>query len=192
MPFTAEATLAYLCAARNLIAAAVVAAAAGAFLYLHPPVATVARDEIGVRTNQLTGGVTLWREGSVFVLPGLFDMHVYSLRDQVYRPEQARSASGPRRVIAGAIGLGVAACIFAASRVASAPVWVPAITNVPLQNASDLADRLDRAGIKYKLDRGGSEVLVAEEDVARARVTLAKDGLPGGSRPGRQIGRAHV
>jgi regulator of protease activity HflC (stomatin/prohibitin superfamily) len=95
MPFTAEATLAYLCAARNLIAGAVVAAVAGAFLYLHPPVATVARGEIGVRTNQLTGGVTLWREGSVFVLPGLFEMHVYSLRDQVYRPEQARSASGP-------------------------------------------------------------------------------------------------
>jgi len=94
---------------------------------------------------------------------------------------------GPRRVLVGGIGLGVAMLILAASRMASAPDWVPAVTNVPLQSASELADRLDRAGIKYKLDRGGAEILVAQEDVARARVTLAKDGLPGGSRPGLEL-----
>ena len=97
------------------------------------------------------------------------------------------SIGGARRVLVGAIGLGVAALILVVSRLASAPVWVPAITNVPLASASELADRLDRAGIKYKLDRGGSEVLVAQEEVARARVTLAKDGLPGGSRPGLEL-----
>jgi len=94
---------------------------------------------------------------------------------------------GPQRVMVGVIGLGVAALIFGVSRVASAPVWIPAITNVPLQSTSDLADRLDRAGIKYKLDRGGTEILVSQEDVARARVTLAKDGLPGGARPGLEL-----
>ncbi|HUR87679.1 MAG TPA: SPFH domain-containing protein [Ramlibacter sp.] len=93
-PFSAESTMANLCAARNLLIAGAVFAGAGGFLYKHPPLANVARGEIGVRTNQLTGAVTLWREGSAFVVPGLFDMHVYPLRDQVYRPEQVRSASG--------------------------------------------------------------------------------------------------
>ncbi|MHB1310458.1 MAG: flagellar basal-body MS-ring/collar protein FliF [Gemmatimonadaceae bacterium] len=94
---------------------------------------------------------------------------------------------GPRRVLVGVIGLGAAAFILVMSRLAAAPTWVPAITNVPLQSASQLTDRLDGAGIKYKLDRGGAEILVAQEDVARARVTLAKDGLPGGSRPGLEL-----
>jgi regulator of protease activity HflC (stomatin/prohibitin superfamily) len=93
-PVTAESVMANLCAARNVIAAALLLGAGGWFLWRHPPLETVGRGEIGVRTNELTGGATLWREGSVFVLPGLFDMRVYSLRDQVYRPEEARSASG--------------------------------------------------------------------------------------------------
>lgn len=94
---------------------------------------------------------------------------------------------GPRRVLIGAVGLGVAALILVVSRMASAPAWVPALTGVPLQSASELTDRLDQAGIKYQLDRGGAEILVAQTDLARARVTLAKDGLPGGSRPGLEL-----
>ncbi|MBI3568650.1 MAG: flagellar M-ring protein FliF [Gemmatimonadetes bacterium] len=94
---------------------------------------------------------------------------------------------GARRLAIAAVGLGVAALILVASRVATAPNMVPAITNVPLQSASDLADRLDQAGIKYKLDQGGAEILVAETDLARARVALAKDGLPGGNRPGLEL-----
>jgi regulator of protease activity HflC (stomatin/prohibitin superfamily) len=94
-PFSAESTMATLSAARNAIAVVAAIGVAGWLLYQHPPVQKVDRGEVGVRTNQLTGGVTLWREGSVFVMPGLFDMRVYSLRDQVYRPEQSASASGP-------------------------------------------------------------------------------------------------
>jgi regulator of protease activity HflC (stomatin/prohibitin superfamily) len=94
VPFSAQSTLAALAAVRNVVFVCAGVTAAGWLLYAHPPLAKVERGEIGVRTNQLTGGVTLWREGSVFVVPGLFDMRVYPLRDQVYRPEQARSASG--------------------------------------------------------------------------------------------------
>jgi regulator of protease activity HflC (stomatin/prohibitin superfamily) len=94
-PYRADSTMATLSAARNAIAVVAAIGVAGWLLYQHPPVQKVDRGEVGVRTNQLTGGVTLWREGSVFVMPGLFDMRVYSLRDQVYRPEQSASASGP-------------------------------------------------------------------------------------------------
>lgn len=94
-PFSAESTMATLCAARNTILVAGAVAIGGWLLYAHPPIGKVGRGDVGVRTNQLTGGVTLWREGSVFVPPGLFELRVYPLRDQVYRPEQAKSASGP-------------------------------------------------------------------------------------------------
>jgi regulator of protease activity HflC (stomatin/prohibitin superfamily) len=94
-PFSAEATIAQMTAARNTIILVGSVAFAGWLLYAHAPVAHVRRGEVGVRINQLTGGVTQWREGSVFVLPGLFDMRVVSLRDQVYRPEQVSRANGP-------------------------------------------------------------------------------------------------
>ncbi len=86
---------------------------------------------------------------------------------------------GVRNVITGLIGLALAGGVFWVSRVASAPAWVPAETGVELESASALTERLDRAGIPYRLDRGGAEILVAEADLARARVTLSKDGKPG-------------
>ena len=94
---------------------------------------------------------------------------------------------GPKRVTMAAIGIGAAAAILLLSRAATAPTWVPAISNVPLESSAALAERLDRAGIRYKLDKGGAEILVAQEDMARARVTLAKDGIPGGNRPGLEL-----
>ncbi len=64
-------------------------AAAGAWaLVTHPPLQTVPRGDVAVRTNQLTGGSAEFREGPVFVLPGLYEMRRVSLRDQVYRPAQ--------------------------------------------------------------------------------------------------------
>ncbi len=72
--------------------------AAGYALYSHPPMQSVGRGEVGVRVNQLTGGMSEWRDGSVLVLPGLHDMRVYSLRDQTYRPAQLSRADGPAPV----------------------------------------------------------------------------------------------
>ncbi|MDP3761863.1 MAG: SPFH domain-containing protein [Ramlibacter sp.] len=95
VPFSAEATLSRFAQAQRILLFVATAVLAGWLLYKHFPVETVARGAIGVRTNQLTGGVTQWRDGSVFVLPGLHEMRVYSLRDQVYRPEQVSRSSGP-------------------------------------------------------------------------------------------------
>src|ERR1700740_1015439 len=75
-----------LSARRVVIAALALLAAIGYAMYQHPPVKTVARGELGVRYNRLTGGLDEWREGSALVLPGLHDVRVFSLRDQVYRP----------------------------------------------------------------------------------------------------------
>ena len=69
--------------------------AAGYFLYTHPPMQTVARGDVGIRTNQFTGRISQFADGSVLVVPGLHEMRVYSLRDQVYRPAEMSRADGP-------------------------------------------------------------------------------------------------
>jgi regulator of protease activity HflC (stomatin/prohibitin superfamily) len=91
----ANRTLTCLTAARGLIVLAAILGAAAFALYRHPPVKSVGRGEIGLRTNVLTGAVSEWRDGTVFVLPGLHDARVFSLRDQVYRPAQSVRADGP-------------------------------------------------------------------------------------------------
>ena len=95
IPFSAEATWSRLARAQRALLFVGTACLAGWVLYKHFPVESVPRGDVGVRTNQLTGTVTQFQEGSVFVLPGLHAMRVYSLRDQVYRPEQVRQANGP-------------------------------------------------------------------------------------------------
>jgi regulator of protease activity HflC (stomatin/prohibitin superfamily) len=80
--------------ARGSLLALGVAGAAGYALYNHPPMHSVGPGEVGIRINQLTGGISEWRDGSVVVLPGLHSLRVISLRDETYRPEQIRRADG--------------------------------------------------------------------------------------------------
>jgi regulator of protease activity HflC (stomatin/prohibitin superfamily) len=95
VPFSAGSTFSSLARAQRTLIFVGTAGVAGWLLYAHMPVQSVPHGDVGVRTNQLTGDVTQWREGSVFVLPGLYDMRIYSLRDQVYRAEQVSRANGP-------------------------------------------------------------------------------------------------
>ena len=71
------------------------AVASALFLVAHPPLAGVGSGEVGVRTNELTGSTTEWREGSVLVLPGLHAMRVLNLRDQAWHADRMSSATGP-------------------------------------------------------------------------------------------------
>jgi len=94
--------------ARGLLLGLGALGAAGYALYTHPPIANIGRGEVGVRTNRLTGSVSEWRDGGVFVMPGLHDLRVYSLRDRTYQPEQVRRADGvaPLQSVEG-LSLGV-------------------------------------------------------------------------------------
>ena len=76
------------------LAACAVAVAAVWGLWKHSPLTSVPNGEIGVRANRLTGDATVLRAGTVFVWPGLQDLRVYDLREQVYRPTESASASG--------------------------------------------------------------------------------------------------
>ena len=64
-------------------------------LYTHPPFATVRRGEVLARSGALDGSVSVFTAGTVLVLPGIQQVRRYSIRDQVYRPTESASATGP-------------------------------------------------------------------------------------------------
>jgi flagellar M-ring protein FliF len=94
---------------------------------------------------------------------------------------------GPRRATIAVVGAAFAVLILVVSRAMTAPTMVPVVSGAPLEQSSVLTDKLGEAGIAFKLDRGGSDILVSQEDLARARVTLAKGGLASGARPGLEL-----
>lgn len=111
-------------AARWLFAAGLLAGT-GYALWKHPPLQAVGRGDVGVRTNQLTGSVVQWREGSLLVLPGLHEVRVLPLRDQTYRPGQ-RGAAPVQSVEGLSLGVDVAVrYALDASRVATAAKSLP-------------------------------------------------------------------
>ena len=79
---------------RGALLALGVAALFGYGLWTHPPIRSLDRGEIAVRTNRLTGHVTQISSGSMLVFPGVHQIRRFSTRDQVYRPEQIASATG--------------------------------------------------------------------------------------------------
>jgi regulator of protease activity HflC (stomatin/prohibitin superfamily) len=135
-------------AARIPILAVLLFAAAGYAMYKHPPLRTVARGEMGVRLNRLTGTVDEWREGSALTLPGVHDVRVFSLRDQVYRPRESARADGPApfQSVEG-LSLGVDVSV----RYALDPARLRAVWNrLPDDVAADVV-QLAVASVVYKI-----------------------------------------
>ncbi len=64
-------------------------------LCTHPPLESVRRGEVLARTDALDGSVSVYTAGTVLVVPGIHQVRRYSIRDQVYRPEDSASATGP-------------------------------------------------------------------------------------------------
>ncbi len=76
---------------------AAAAAVCGLIVYglcTHPPFQTVRRGEVLARSDVLDGSVSVYSSGTVLVLPGIHQVRRYSIRDQVYRPEDSASATG--------------------------------------------------------------------------------------------------
>lgn len=94
---------------------------------------------------------------------------------------------GARRAMTFAVGILAIGLIYGVSKWATAPEWVPVLNGLSIESVGGITDKLDQAGIKYKLERGGTDVSVAAADLARARVTIARDGLPTSGRPGLEL-----
>lgn len=97
-----------------------------------------------------------------------------------------RLPAGRRGLILGFLAAMLAAVV-AVGFWASAPDWVVLYRDVPLGDAAQMTDALDKAGIRNRLGPTGSEVLVSRQDHPRARVLLAKEQLPMSGRPGFEL-----
>ena len=80
---------------RRLLVVALILGGLGYAAYRHPPFVTADRGVIVVRANTFDGSVTAYRDGAVLIVPGVHQVRVYSTRDQVYRPSESTSATGP-------------------------------------------------------------------------------------------------
>jgi flagellar M-ring protein FliF len=94
---------------------------------------------------------------------------------------------GFRRIATLGVGILAVGAIIAVSKWATAPTWVPVLSGVPYEMSGEIASRLEEAGIPHRLENGGAEVRVAATDLARARVAIAREGMPTAGRPGLEL-----
>jgi len=98
-------------------------------------------------------------------------------------------ALGPARLMAlGVVGLGMLVMLGLLAVRGGAPAQQALLYgDLDLREASQMADALDRAHIAHQELGNGDRIVVSSADVARARMLLAKDGLPSGGSIGYEI-----
>ncbi len=57
------------------------------------PVALLEPGQLGIRMNLVTGSSSELREGWALLVPGIHRLHLYSLKDQIYRPDRSSKAN---------------------------------------------------------------------------------------------------
>ena len=75
---------------------------------------------------------------------------------------------------------------YLASRDGSAPMAL-LYADLDLREAGQVVDQLERARIPHRLETGGNRILVPADQVAKARMLLAKEGLPSGGSIGYEL-----
>jgi flagellar M-ring protein FliF len=97
-------------------------------------------------------------------------------------------ALGPTKLaaLAAVALLSLAMIAFMALRDASAPMAL-LYADLDLREAGQVVEQLDRARIPHATEAGGARIMVPADQVARARMLLAKDGLPSGGSIGYEI-----
>lgn len=98
-------------------------------------------------------------------------------------------ALGPARLIAlAAVGLAMLVLLSLMALHGGAPAQQSLLYgDLDLREAAQIAEALDRAHIAHQELGGGDRITVPASDVARARLLLAKDGLPSGGSIGYEI-----
>ncbi len=101
--------------------------------------------------------------------------------------EMFRGMDATRRfALAGAL-VALVVGVGLVGRWASTPTYVTLFSDLELKESGEIADRLAKANIPNRLEGGGTLIQVPSADAARARVALAKDGLPSSGRPGLEL-----
>ena len=98
-------------------------------------------------------------------------------------------ALGPARLMAlGVVGLGMLVMLALLALHGGGPAQQALLYgDLDLREASQMAEALDKAHIAHQELGSGDRIVVSSTDVARARMLLAKDGLPSGGSIGYEI-----
>jgi len=101
--------------------------------------------------------------------------------------ENFRSLGTKRLIALGAVGLGVVATIAVLTMLALAPNMTTLYAGLPPGEAGKMVTALEKLGVQVRAADDGTTVQVPSHDVARARMALAQQGLPGVSGTGYEI-----
>ena len=97
-------------------------------------------------------------------------------------------ALGPTRLLAmGAVALGMLGLLAVLTMRGGSERMALLYGDLDLRESGQVVERLARQKIPYRVVGQGSEILVPAEQVAQARLMLAKDGLPSGGSIGYEI-----
>lgn len=95
---------------------------------------------------------------------------------------------GPLRLAALAgVGLAVLGLLIALAMRAAEPPMALLYGELDQRDAAQLVAALERQRVPHRIGGGGSQILVAEADVPRLRLMLAREGLPAGGSIGYEI-----
>lgn len=94
---------------------------------------------------------------------------------------------GTRNALIVGTGLLTVVLIWGLSRLATRQEWVPLLPGMSMDAIAEVTTKLDEAKLPYRLQRGGSEVHIDAGNLPRARVLLAREGLPSRGRPGFEL-----
>lgn len=98
------------------------------------------------------------------------------------------SALGPARLAAlGITGVALLALLFFGMRFASAPTYATLYGGLSPGEAGRVVDALEASGFQVEISGGGAIVAVPQDDVPRARMALAEQGLPTEGAPGWEL-----
>ena len=92
-----------------------------------------------------------------------------------------------RLTVLAATGVGLVLALFLGLRAVMAPSFVPLYSELSPAGASRVVSTLEQAGFRVELSGGGATVSVPQEDIARARMALADQGLPSEGTPGWEL-----
>jgi flagellar M-ring protein FliF len=97
-------------------------------------------------------------------------------------------ALGPARLAAmAAVGLGVMVMLGILAMRGGQPRYALLYGDLDMRESAQIVDSLTRQHIGYQVVGNGGQIMVPIEDVGRARLMLAKDGLPSGGSVGYEL-----
>lgn len=100
---------------------------------------------------------------------------------------QLRSLGRVQMLALAGVGIGVLALIAFLVMRAGTPAMSLLYGDLETRDAGAVVAALERQRVPYRLAAGGTQVLVAAEDVPRLRLSLAREGLPAGGSIGNEL-----